>query len=221
MLHQLQQTLLICTSFAFALLLAAMIRSQAIWRAPFFSAYALVASVYGLIFDPTNRDLLFTVQPLLLALRIGIVIEAFHLATQTISPLERRCMLIMLVAIAGAFLLMVLDYHQGPPPLSWYKSARLYVHLGLTAICSFGAICLWIDPPYITPRVQVHGLALILYFGSHTIINFLEPRTMTQWQILSCASFLSCCGCIWIWLRWGLGSRARVHSKFKVIDSVV
>lgn len=217
MLDALRQFLLYAASLGFGYLFWLHIRTGMFWRAPFFACYSATAFIYGLLYSPYNTAIMFSFTPLLLSLRISMAIEAFVLATETISPKEKRWAILATVfpTVVIILIVMALQFYAGDSPLDWYHSARLYVHVGLAAAAFFGAFTLWVEPPTIPGPIKAHGLTMICYFLSHAIINVGMPATSAEWQYLSCVSLASCCVCIWYWLRRGLTSR--VQPLFKVI----
>jgi len=211
----LQESLLYLTALAFGLLYCRHLFGGIFWRAPFFACYAAVACVYGLAFDPADKSLLLLFQPLLLSLKMSMVIEAFILATDGASTSEKRWALLAIASPAAVVLmiLLILGYLPSDDPWSMYPVVRLYVHTWLAALCLFGAVVLWSDPPPMQPSIRAHCLTLICYFLSHMVINLTNPQTMTEWRYLSCVSLGATSVCVWYWLRYGLASRVSPFLK--------
>ncbi len=180
------------------LLLRELWRTGSFWLTPFFSLYVAALCLYYPVWNPSNYLLLLIAEPILIALKVAAIAEAFLLATRRVSPQERAALLLVLLAVAFSGILMSVGYRFG------YQTYRQCAHIGLALASCMGVIAMMLNPPPMWPRVRNHGCILAALMLNFAVTGLCRPRTMEGWLTVSSAFFaLSVC-CIGCWLWRGL-----------------
>jgi hypothetical protein len=203
-LQTLQRLLLLSTAIGYAALTVKLWASDTFWQAPAFAVYIAFVACYTLFYDPYNVRLLLIVQPITMALKLAVAIEAFAMAVARIGPREKVWLRITSGLIAGSGVLLSFGHYHGTAPVSWFEELRGYFHVGLALACSAGCGMLWIHPPKIWKPVREHGLIVTAYFVNIAAGGFATVKTLDDWLLWNCSYLIGALVCITLWLRGGL-----------------
>jgi len=189
-------------------LFVALVRSGACWRVGFFTAWVLAMGVYLGFWEPYNVPLLVGCQPLLLALRFCVAVEAFLLATERIGPIGRRWIVVVMAAVGWAGMQISSGYYGGDRALDWYLGIRQQSRVGLGLAGLVGMGMLWNSPTRIEAMVKRHGLTLVGLFVVDAAAGFVRGPAMGERMIaVRCGFWVVSILCIGSWLRWGAACR--------------
>ncbi len=182
------------------LLLRELWASGSFWLCPFFSCYVAALCIYYPLWNPYWMPMQQFSEPILLALKVCAALEAYMLATESVSCAERKALLGTLLGIACAGMLVTFGFVNGAP----LTVIRQYAHVALALASCFGVLAMWVYPPMIWPRVRNHGITLAVYFVNFAVTGFLPRITGADWLVTSSCFFAGSLICVGLWLWRGL-----------------
>ncbi len=192
------------------LLLRELWRTGSFWLCPFFSLYIAALCLYYPMWSPSHYLLMVIAEPILIALKVAAVIEAFVLSTKRVSPQERFALLMVLLCVAEVGVLISTGWRYG---FNFYRQSA---HIGLALGCCQGIIAMTLNPPPMWPRVRNHGCILAALMVNFAVTGLWHPRTMNGWLTVSCVFFAVSVVCIGCWLWRGLLVAEPLESNLQV-----